>query len=280
MDKLEENLKQINFTQYEAKALIAMIRYNNLDASDLAKYSKVPQSKIYETMEKLHFRGFTIETSKEKKKYYRIRPKQVIIQKLNQYLKEYKRRYNDIKNEIDDIYSTEKISEIPFIGISGQDNIEEHLMELFEQTQKHITCFMPYHYFSDSLINVINTTSDKVKIKIIFKDYETSKKIQSKITKTKLYYLKVPIFDLINNFFEKISSSFIESNNTYALNLISLIIENLDRNFGVALSDQKKSIFIIPIPIKIPMAIMSNLPDLIEFHSKGITEILKSSIQL
>ena len=56
--RLIELLQELNFTQYEAKILEVLIRYNFLSASEINKYSGVPQSKVYQITANLQQKGF------------------------------------------------------------------------------------------------------------------------------------------------------------------------------------------------------------------------------
>jgi sugar-specific transcriptional regulator TrmB len=51
-----DKLKQVGFSEYEAKAYIALLRENPLTAYEIAKNSEIPTSKIYEVIRKLENR--------------------------------------------------------------------------------------------------------------------------------------------------------------------------------------------------------------------------------
>ncbi|MBY8983143.1 MAG: TrmB family transcriptional regulator [Candidatus Lokiarchaeota archaeon] len=280
IEKLEENLKYMKLTQYEAKALTTLIRFNNLDASELAKYSNVPHPKIYETMDKLHIKGFIEIIIEGRVKYYKIRPKHIITQIFKDEFLDYKSKYEEIKNEINIIYSSEKDSDIPFIGIAGENNLQEYFIELFEQAKDRINAFLPDKYYTEPLISVINKVSKKKDINIIFQNKQTLEKFQSRLNNSKLYHLKDQIFIKIQKFFQNIPKFIPNIKDSYGFKIIDQIINKLDKKFGIVLDGNKKSIFIIPFPIDYPIAIISTLPDLVNFHAKGIEEVLKNSIRI
>jgi hypothetical protein len=66
----------------------------------------------------------------------------------------------------------------------------------------------------------------------------------------------------------------------YSFKIVKDIALNLNDIFGIILIDDTKSFFKIPLPVKTPMAIISSLPELVEFHQNGINAILASSVKL
>jgi HTH-type transcriptional regulator, sugar sensing transcriptional regulator len=53
MDELISGLQQLGFSQYESKAYVALLKNPRVSAYELARHSRIPPSKIYETVEKL-----------------------------------------------------------------------------------------------------------------------------------------------------------------------------------------------------------------------------------
>ncbi len=78
MDLLSE-LKQIGFTEYEAKVYLALLRVYPATGYQLSKESSVPRSMVYETLRRLHSRGVVLETVEERATLYRPLPPKVLI---------------------------------------------------------------------------------------------------------------------------------------------------------------------------------------------------------
>ena len=70
MDLVSE-LKQIGFTEYEAKVYLALLNRYPATGYQLSKTSGVPRSMVYETLRRLHTRGAVMETVEERATYYR-----------------------------------------------------------------------------------------------------------------------------------------------------------------------------------------------------------------
>lgn len=71
-----ENLKKLGFTVYEAKAYLALLEQGPSTASVISRKSKVPQGKIYETLNKLIDKGIVIEKLLDPKKYEALKPEE------------------------------------------------------------------------------------------------------------------------------------------------------------------------------------------------------------
>ncbi|MEJ2662454.1 MAG: helix-turn-helix domain-containing protein [Spirochaetia bacterium] len=65
-----EQLLQIGFSEYEARAYLCLLRQNPITAYQAAKYSGLPSSKIYEVLGRLTEKGVVAELSLAGKKQY------------------------------------------------------------------------------------------------------------------------------------------------------------------------------------------------------------------
>jgi len=67
--KLEEKLEKIGFSKYEARAYLALLKKNPVTGYELANISGIPNSKIYEVINKLLDRSIIIPTGSKPNKY-------------------------------------------------------------------------------------------------------------------------------------------------------------------------------------------------------------------
>ncbi|MCF2139552.1 MAG: hypothetical protein K9W44_05820 [Candidatus Lokiarchaeota archaeon] len=58
------------------------------------------------------------------------------------------------------------------------------------------------------------------------------------------------------------------------------VLEKLDNHMGLVIVDKIQSLFLIPIPIETPLAVISYLPDLVEFHNQSLAQVIESAILL
>ncbi len=278
MDKLTVLLKSLNFTQYEAQVLETLIKYHILSAHELHKYSGVPQPKIYETMVKLQQKSFIDIIPKGRKKFFMIKPREYIQEKLLNYTKNVYQIGKNCVRIIEKIYNSEEAEEIPFIGIAGREKIQEYLYMLIDTAKSSVISFFPISHFDDKIISILNQRKDKLNIKLVFQD-ESVIEIQKQLPKVEFRILKSPAFNIMKEVFGKIEG-FLHPNQvkSYSFQILKNIVFNLEEIFGLIVIDNRKSFFKIPIPIDLPMAIFSTSPEIVQFHSTGIEEILASSV--
>jgi len=84
VNKTTQKLVALGFTEYEAKAYIALIEANPATAYEIAKLSGIPTSKIYEVIAKMSDKGLvSIFDTKGKKRYIPIEPSELIESQRN-----------------------------------------------------------------------------------------------------------------------------------------------------------------------------------------------------
>jgi len=76
--KILETLKNLNFTEYEAKAYLALLEESPLTGYAVAKNSGVPRSKIYEVLDSLSMRGDILVSPGNTPQYAPIPAKELI----------------------------------------------------------------------------------------------------------------------------------------------------------------------------------------------------------
>ena len=279
MDQLYELLKELDFTQYEAQILEALIKYNVLSAREIHKYSSVPQPKIYETTVKLQQKGL-INILHRKKKLYMIKSKEALQEILLDHSKLVQQKTENCLKMINKLYNTEEAEDIPFLGVAGEDAVKDYIFTLINSAKKSFTSFVPQNYFDKRIISELVQRSKDIDIKIVL--FDENKEIKAiEPHNIGFYKLVTPAFEIIKNLLLNIENMLSPDQiNAHSFKIVKDIALNLNDIFGIILIDANKSFFKIPLPVKTPMAIISSLPELVEFHRNGINAILASSIKL
>jgi hypothetical protein len=226
-------------------------------------------------MVKLQNKGLIDIISQNRKKIYKIKPKEVI----QEYLLEYARQIKEGADIISDIYSTEEALDIPIIGFAGFNNIQNYFYTIVDTAKDSVIAFMPAIHYDDRIVSLLKKRKDKIIIKLIFHERNELQNVGFDISELECYILKQPAFIIINTVLELIGN-FLQKQgqeNSYAFQLLKNIGSQIDKIFGLAVVDRKKSLFKIPLPVDIPMAILSTLPQIVNFHSEGIDRILEVS---
>ncbi|UOF89636.1 hypothetical protein LSG31_17375 [Fodinisporobacter ferrooxydans] len=76
--ELAEELRNIGFTEYEAKIYIALVKRSPLTGSEVARLSGVPSAKVYATLEKLTQRNLVSTIFGDSVRYVAINPDELI----------------------------------------------------------------------------------------------------------------------------------------------------------------------------------------------------------
>jgi sugar-specific transcriptional regulator TrmB len=128
-----DRLVRIGFSEYEAKAYVALLRKSPVTGYELSKQSGVPRSMIYEVLGKLTTRGaaMTLRTGGNTK--YAPTPAREF---LDQTQREHELLVQKLK---DDLTAIDSAADLEFVwNIEGHDNIVARAAEMIEQADQQI----------------------------------------------------------------------------------------------------------------------------------------------
>ena len=92
---LQQNLMKLGLTEYESKAYIFMLYKQFFVATDLAKVSKIPRTRIYEILDNLCNKGLCVEIFGKVKKFKAVSPEKA-LQRLLEYIEEENKRKENL----------------------------------------------------------------------------------------------------------------------------------------------------------------------------------------
>src|SRR5271157_1086790 len=277
-ETLESAFNKLGFTRYEALAFLAIVKFKNLDAQGITQHSGVPQPKVYETMEKLLSRGLIDKIPLGRKFVYEVKQKSLVEEKIGEIQQDFSNSSQFILSNIDSTYGTEQGSEIPFVGIAGTKQIIEYLSYAIDDARESVSSFMPHHLMQQSIVASLSIASEKVQVSIICREEADALELVDQLPNVQVYVMETRAFEIVQEIGQKIESFLPPSQKaSYAFGIIQNLLQNFSDIFGLTVFDQRKSFFLVPIPLGVPMAIISTLPEMLQFHTEGINEILKSS---
>lgn len=172
MEKELNTLKQLGFTEYESKAYIALINLISAKADEISKYSNVPRSKIYSTLEILHTKGLIEIHSGRPITYSVINPKDT----LPIYREQFNENFDLLENKLINMYEN-KIPKIntPIQSIESPEKIYEQKFSLIRNA-----CEKLYLRIGFIIPSEINSFKKQIK-------YISKKGIQINILATKSF---------------------------------------------------------------------------------------------
>ncbi|MBD3339187.1 MAG: hypothetical protein GF353_08755 [Candidatus Lokiarchaeota archaeon] len=216
------------------------------------------------------------------KKLYRILPKERIQNYFIDLKEKIENQVDKCLDIIEEIYNTEETGDIPFIGLMGFNSLQKYLYMLLDTAKENINMFIQVMHYNKSIVEVINSKESSVEIKLLFENQEDLDEIRNKIKNGTFYVLKNPIFERFQFFLQnldKIGPKLlnIEIKNSFVLEKFKILGEKLPKVFGLVVIDSKTSMFKIPMPIELDMAILSTKDEVVNFHINGMNELLAAS---
>lgn len=118
-------LREMGFTEYEAKVYLALIDESPATGYQVSKVSGVPRSMVYETLRRLHARGAVLENVEGRATLYRPLPPDVL---LDRSVANHQRLVEDLRTELETRYAAPKV-ERPW-SITGRDAVRSYAAQL------------------------------------------------------------------------------------------------------------------------------------------------------
>ncbi len=132
-ESLLEKLGKIGFSEYEAKAYVALLGKSPVSGYELAKLSGVPRSMIYETVGKLVARGAAMTLPKEGGAKYAPVPAADFLDQLH---REHAALTTTLK---DDLTALSAAPDLEYVwNIEGHENVMAKAIEMIEQAKGQI----------------------------------------------------------------------------------------------------------------------------------------------
>ncbi|MFQ6058325.1 MAG: TrmB family transcriptional regulator [Anaerolineae bacterium] len=133
MDDSIDKLVKIGFSEYEAKAYVALLRESPVTGYQLSKASGVPRSMIYEVLGKLTARGAALTLRKGGATRYAPVPAAEFLDRLH---REHEELIASLKDDLASLAST---SDLEYVwNIEGHENIMAKAREMIGQAEARI----------------------------------------------------------------------------------------------------------------------------------------------
>jgi HTH-type transcriptional regulator, sugar sensing transcriptional regulator len=220
--KLFRQIRQLGFTDYEAKCYLALFERESLAVSEVSALAGIPRSNAYEALEKLLAKGVVVAIPGKMKKYTASDPwilkekalenltastqnELEILEKKGREIEERKKvtqkNIEDIVSNLDSLYKTSRSENSPLYSMEIlRDPIQVHrkIVLLHTLSKQEILVFKkpPYYFLSpgleDEQIKVtIDAINRGVKIRRIVEprhDEKDSKRYLERVKATEDYY--------------------------------------------------------------------------------------------
>ena len=126
-------LQELRFTEYEAKAYLALLEEAPLTGYAVAKHSGVPRSKIYEVLGSLTDKGAVLASHGHPVQYSPLPPKEL----LSRWQKKMEQALVEAEHTLDR-FASQKLHSAMIWDIRGRHEIIERACQLISRTQQHL----------------------------------------------------------------------------------------------------------------------------------------------
>jgi sugar-specific transcriptional regulator TrmB len=133
MDAID-HLKLLGFTSYESKAYLTLLKHSNLTGYEVAKYSGIPASKIYEVLNRLQEKEIIMALGTDPKRYVPFPPSEI----LNRLQAAYQHSFRFLQEKLEEMYEQDGEDQHYIWNISEHDPVFRKLRELLDQAEKEI----------------------------------------------------------------------------------------------------------------------------------------------
>ncbi len=154
-----EKLMALGFSEYEAKAYVALLRENPVTGYQLSKLSGVPRSMIYEVIGKLIARGAAMSLRQEDGVRYAPVPPDEFLDQLH---REYEALVSDLKRDLALLVTAPDLE--PVWNIEGRENILARAEEMIRQAEREIYLSLMPATFPELRVPLLEAVQKGVKV--------------------------------------------------------------------------------------------------------------------
>lgn len=159
-------LKELNLTEYEAKALVTLFKFSESDAPTISRNSEIPKTRIYDVLDKLKEKGFVLEVYKSPKTYKIVNPEEIFKNLLDSKNAEFSNLSKKVGDVISNTNWSSYVSKTPekVLQVNNIKDYNKFLAQEFESAEKEIHGFTNLDERIDSLKSVFSNKNLQVNI--------------------------------------------------------------------------------------------------------------------
>lgn len=174
---LIEDLKQMKFTEAEAKVYITLLKYGKSTGYEISKYSGIPRSKIYNHIEVLVGRGVLESLNFEKNTFYRAISPEELVKLTKKSLDDTLKSFEYLASNIPVPIETEGIWEI-----EDYNRLLLKSIDIIKNAKKSLYIQVWSNELIDELVEIINDKTDSLEKTVVIV-YDEKQKYNTKLKK-------------------------------------------------------------------------------------------------
>ncbi|MGE7694559.1 TrmB family transcriptional regulator [Lysinibacillus sp. NPDC094177] len=139
MDLLIAQLKELGFTEYEAKAYTALVQNSHVSAYQVSKNSGIPRARIYDILDVLVEKGLVLKEETTDQTTYSSIPVAVLLQQIQQ---RWQSNFTSISDQLEKLEVKEQEAEHKVLMLKGKQAIVNYCQSLLKKAEKKVILSM------------------------------------------------------------------------------------------------------------------------------------------
>ena len=140
-------LAAAGFTEYEAKAYLALLHEHPTTGYQISKKSGVPRSMVYEALGRLYARGAVLETRDGRATLYRPLPPDVLLDQREQ---EHRHLMSELRQGLRKLYTAQEEDRV--WSISQRRSVLSYATQMIRQAQSELYFLLADSYAASTIL--------------------------------------------------------------------------------------------------------------------------------
>ncbi len=139
MDTLIAQLKELGFTEYEAKAYTALVQNSHVSAYQVSKNSGIPRARIYDILNVLVEKGLVLKEEAADQTTYSSIPVAMFLQQIQQ---RWQSNFTSISDHLERLETKEQETEHKVLMLKGKETIVNYCQSLLQKAEMKVMLSM------------------------------------------------------------------------------------------------------------------------------------------
>lgn len=139
LENLVQQLKKLEFNEYEAKAYVSLVKQGTVTAYQVSKDSGVPRARIYDVLNNLVEKGIVLKEEIDDSAQYSPLPVDIFLQKAQS---NWESNYKGISESLKELETTEHKPDNRVITLKNRETIISYCQALLKKAEKRVVISM------------------------------------------------------------------------------------------------------------------------------------------
>ena len=139
MEELITQLKEMGFTEYEAKAYTALVQQSHVSAYQVSKNSGIPRARVYDILNILVEKGIVLKEETAEQTTYSAMPVSVFLQQMQQ---RWESNFTSISGKLEKLEEKVQEAEPKVVMLKGKESIINYCQSLLKKAKKKVMLSM------------------------------------------------------------------------------------------------------------------------------------------